>query len=424
MQLETLRTHLEETVGSDNVRAALPADAVGTRVPEVVVAPGTYAEVAQVLRYAHDRGLRVLPRGGGSKQQWGNRPRAADIVLSTERLNTVLEHASGDMTLTVQSGCTLATINRTLGEHGQFLALDSLWPERATIGGIIATNDNGSLRARYGAVRDLIIGIAIVIADGTLARSGGKVVKNVAGYDLPKLMTGAFGTLGVIVEANFRLHPLPMATQTLVLRSFDLFALTSLMLKIADATLVPSGVQLQVGTDGLYRLAIRFEGLPVSIEAQTNQLTNMVDTHSVTMEAAPDDEIFLRGTTDLWSRGGAGIVCKVSTLPSEIMALTGSIVRVAKPLRLDWEMVMQAAGVGFLRIDGPNEQTLMTAINLLRSDLQCVGGALVVVQASEAIKERLDTWGAVGNSIDLMRRIKERFDPTGLLNPGRFVGGI
>ena len=150
----------------------------------------------------------MVPWGGGTKQGWGY-PVAPALVLEMHRLNVLREHTWQDMTCTVEAGCTWASLQSALAQHGQYVALDPLWPERATVGGIVATNDSGALRLRYGGLRDLIIGMTIVLADGTIAHTGGKVVKNVAGYDLHKLMIGAFGTLGVITSVNFRLHSMP-----------------------------------------------------------------------------------------------------------------------------------------------------------------------------------------------------------------------
>src|SRR5256712_8909022 len=211
MKQQTRATWGEITaiVGDGNIRPAMTADEVDGVAPVAVVEPGAAEDLAMVLACANRTGLTVIPRGGGTKLDWGNPPRHADLVLSTARLGRVLEHAWGDMTATVQAGCTVAQFQRTLAEHGQRLALDPLWPDRATVGGILGTNDSGALRTRYGSLRDLIIGITLALPDGTLAKSGGKVVKNVAGYDLPKLATGSFGTLGVITEAVFRLYPLP-----------------------------------------------------------------------------------------------------------------------------------------------------------------------------------------------------------------------
>ena len=170
------------------------------------VAPADVQQVAEVLRFANANGLTVMPSGSGTKLGWGN-PVAPDIELSMKRICQLREHAWQDMTCTVEAGCSWAAMQAQLQEHGQMVALDPLWPDRATLAASSPTNDSGALRLKYGGLRDLIIGMTVVLADGTIAKSGGKVVKNVAGYDIHKLMTGSFGTLGVIAEVNFRLHP-------------------------------------------------------------------------------------------------------------------------------------------------------------------------------------------------------------------------
>src|SRR2546429_2584247 len=205
-----LRYKFIALVGNEYVRAATAADAVAGAQPKLVIEPGTERELAEILRLSNEAGLAVIPRGGGTKLGWGNSPARADVILSTARMTEIIEHAWADLTVTVEAGCTIQRLQETLGQHGQRLALDPLWPEKATVGGVLSTNDSGALRLRFGALRDLIIGVTIALPDGTLASSGGKVVKNVAGYDLPKLVTGAFGTLGVITRAVFRLHPLPL----------------------------------------------------------------------------------------------------------------------------------------------------------------------------------------------------------------------
>src|SRR5258706_4605240 len=197
-------------VGNEYARAATAADAVAGCQPNVVIEPGTEGELAEIVRPSNEAGLAVIPRGGGTKLGWGNPPARADLILSTARLNEIIEHAWADLTVTVEAGCTIQRLQETLAEHGQRLALDPLWPEIATIGGVLSANDSGALRLRFGALRDLIIGVTIALPDGTLASSGGKLVKNVAGYDLPKLVTGALGTLGGFTRAVFRLHPLPL----------------------------------------------------------------------------------------------------------------------------------------------------------------------------------------------------------------------
>src|SRR5258708_13232893 len=208
-----------------------------------VIEPATAQELAAELKRANGAGIGVGAGGGGKKAEWGNPPARCDAVVSTARLNRVIEHAWADLTVTVEAGCTLANLQTTLAEHGQRLAVDALWPERATIGGILSTNDTGALRLSFGGLRDLIIGATVALADGTLAVSGGKVVKNVAGYDLPKLVTGALGTLGVITQAVFRLHPLPRHSRTLTIAPSAPDEAQRILLAIQDSQLAHTALQ-------------------------------------------------------------------------------------------------------------------------------------------------------------------------------------
>src|SRR5213083_506676 len=254
-----LRHKFMAIVGNENVHAATAADAVAGVQPKLVIEPGAERELAEILRLSNEAGLAVIPRGNGTKFGWGNPPARADLVLSTARLNEIIEHAWADLTVTVEAGCTIQRLQETLAEHGQRLALDPLWPEKATIGGVLSANDSGALRLRFGALRDLIIGATIALADGTLASSGGKVVKNVAGYDLPKLVTGALGTLGVITRAVFRLHPLPKDMRTLSCVAGNLDDAQRLLLAIQDSQLAHSALQLRYAEDAASQLDILFE---------------------------------------------------------------------------------------------------------------------------------------------------------------------
>src|SRR5947209_3579553 len=274
-QTEATWGEITAIVGDGNIRPAMTADEVDGVAPVAVVEPGAAEDLAMVLACANRTGLTVIPRGGGTKLDWGNPPRHADLVLSTARLGRVLEHAWGDMTATVQAGCTVAQFQRTLAEHGQRLALDPLWPDRATVGGILATNDSGALRTRYGSLRDLIIGITLALPDGTLAKSGGKVVKNVAGYDLPKLATGSFGTLGVITAAVFRLYPLPRDVCSMSLTAASTDTLCQIVLAVQDSRLAFTGLQLRAESEGPPQLDVRFEGTTAGIQAQVNQLLQL-----------------------------------------------------------------------------------------------------------------------------------------------------
>src|SRR5712692_5019935 len=245
-----LRYKFIALAGNEHVRQATAADAVAGVQPKLVIEPGTEKELAEVLRLANEAGLAVIPRGGGTKLGWGNPPARADLIVSTARLAEIIEHAWADLTVTVEAGCTLQRLQETLAQHGQRLALDTLWPERATVGGVLSTNDSGALRLRFGALRDLIIGATIALPDGTLASSGGKVVKNVAGYDLPKLVTGAFGTLGVITRAVFRLHPSPRGAKSFSFAAESVQAMQTLIVSIQDSKLAHTALQIRCENDG------------------------------------------------------------------------------------------------------------------------------------------------------------------------------
>lgn len=428
---------LAAVLGQEHLRAATAADAVDGAAPRMIAEPGTAEDLAACLRWARGAGLKVTPRGGGTKLGWGNPPAACDLLLSTARLDRVLEHAWADMTVIAEAGCRVADLQRALAEHGQHLALDPLWPERATIGGILSTNDSGTLRHRYGSLRDLIIGITVALPDGTLARSGGKVVKNVAGYDLAKLFTGALGTLGVIVQAIFRLHPLPRETRSLTFSGTPA-ALEQLLLSILAARLTPIGVQLRVAPGGV-RLDVRFDGTAAGIQAQVDQLLQLAAASPASSAAdAPADspaDSPVDSPADTWTahqaiwEGAApALVAKLSVLPARIAAVCALIERAAAARSLAWQMVVQGVGVGYVRLEG-DEPALRAALLALREELAGAGGAkpggtLVALGAPLAVKRGLDVWGPAGDAQPVMVRIKQRFDPDGTLSPGRFLGGI
>ena len=399
------------------MRPAAISDAVEGVQPQMVVEPGSAEELAKILRLANAAGLAVVPRGGSTKMAWGNRPSGADLILSIARLDRVLEHAWGDMTATVQAGCTVANLQRILSEHGQRLALDTLWSERATIGGMLATNDSGSLRVRFGSLRDLIIGVTLVLADGTIAKSGGKVVKNVAGYDLPKLATGALGTLGVISEAIFRLHPLARETRTVSLTG-TLAEVNKLLLDIQHSQLAFTGLQLRAQSEASPQLDVRFEGTAAGIEAQSRQLMKLA---SGQMETSGD---VWNARQKLWSGGGAALIGKFSVLPSQLSEFCALVERACAAERMRWQVVGQGVGVGVVRLEAPSEQALPAALTSLCQETEGLGGTFVVLDAPASVKARMEVWGAAGDAQPLMLRVKQQLDPEGILNPGRFVGGI
>jgi glycolate oxidase FAD binding subunit len=409
-------------VGAAHVRAAAAEDAVAGVRPRLVAEPGSAAELARVLRLAAAAGLAVAPRGGGTKTAWGNPPRAAELVLSTRRLDALLEHAAGDLTVTVEAGCTIAGLQQAVAGAGQRLALDPATPERATVGGVIATNDGGSLRGAWGSLRDQLIGIHVALPDGRLARSGGKVVKNVAGYDLPKLFCGSLGTLGVVVEATFRLYPLPRETRTLRFAPADIPASVTQMRAILASTLRPTGVQLTLGSGAAPELAVRLEsGSRAALDAQQAQLCALAAPLCAASGAGAADDPWL-ARERLHGGGGPVAVCKVTFLPGRLASLIEAVAAAALPG--GWRLVAQAAGIGWLRLEATSPDALRAAILHVRHEAVLRGGSLVLAESPADLAPAIDVWGDPGDALPLMRRIKERFDPENVLNPGRFVGGI
>jgi glycolate oxidase FAD binding subunit len=406
-------------VGPEHIRAAGPADAVDLVIPRLVVMPGDAGQAAGVIQVGAEAGLGMIARGGGTKLGWGNRPAAFDLVVDMGRMDAVLEHAWGDMTVTVQAGCSIARLQATLAEHGQRLALDPLWPERATVGGVLATGDGGPLRTRFGALRDQVIGVTVALADGTLAKSGGKVVKNVAGYDLPKLMTGALGTLGLIAEANFRLYPLPQATRDLRVDLADAALAGRALLALLDAPLAPAAIQVRAGSGARPQIDLRFEGHPTVLDAQERQLGLLLGAAA----HAGEPGVWV-ARERLWQGQEPALVCKLSILPADFERLCALLDQVAGPLRLSWSLALSGPGVGWLRLEGANDEALLAALVRLRGDIAVQGGSLSAMGCPAGIKSRLDVWGEESDALALMRRVKERFDPSGALSRGRFVGGI
>jgi glycolate oxidase FAD binding subunit len=373
--------------------------------------PETVEEVAEILARANRERLRVVTRGAGTKAGWGVESEA-DIVLSTAKLGAVLAHRHGDLTATVQAGATLASVNRTLGERGQWIPLDPPWADRATIGGLIATNDSGPRRHRYGAPRDLIIGVDFVRADGVAAKAGGIVVKNVAGYDLPRLLTGSFGALAVIVGATFKLYPLPPASRTVVVDRIP--AYDAFVSQLLASQLTPTAIEVQGPPP---RILVRFETIEVAAEQQAASVAQVAAAAGATALVVQGDE-----ETAVWADharrpwDGEGAVIKLTLVPAQVAPtlawLAGAVTEAAYE-------VIGRAGVGVLlaRIGG-DVDTQVRVLAALRERLRPPAGSAVLVRGSSELKSRVDIWGPIGDGLALMRAIKRRFDPNGILNRG------
>src|SRR6266404_5023742 len=416
----TFEADVREIVTAKYVRTAGASDAVAGVQPRFAVEPGSEQELAKVLKLANAAGLGVTPRGGGTKLERGNRPARADVILSTARLHRVIEHAWADLTVSAEAGCTIAKLQETLAKHGQRLALDALWPERATVGGVLSTNDSGALRLRFGSLRDLVIGVTVALADGTLASSGGKVVKNVAGYDLPKLMTGAFGTLGVITRAIFRLHPLPKETRTVSCVTSSAAEAQQLVHAIQNSKLAHSTLQIYWGAGIQPRVDVLFEGTEAGLAAQVPQATAMMG--AATIGGAGRDVWDLRQEICSAGKGGGEFaVAKFAILPAELAESLETIALLCRG-ELRWSVVVQATGIGWVRLKGA-AAGVDSVLRQLRANLEGRGGSLVLAHRTAGASD-FDAWGNSGDALPLLNAVKRQFDPRGTLNPGRFVGGV
>ncbi len=404
---EECRTRLATIAGAERV--------VSTG-ETVTVAASDVEQIAEILRFANSNGIAVTPCGSGTKQSWGNAVEAG-ILLDLSRMNKLREHAWQDMTCTVEAGCTWTVMQAELAHHGQMVALDPLWPERATVGGMVAANDGGCLRLKYGSLRDLIIGMTVVLADGTIAKTGGKVVKNVAGYDLHKLMTGSFGTLGVISEVNFRLHPLESNTQTWTAVAPEPFQFEHALRGLLDSQLTPSSVQLRL-SETECELDIKISAPAECMDEHSAKLSKICGV----MELSPSDETVWQARQELHDTANA-VVLKISTLPSDLCLLCSELQDWAAKKGMEIAVVAQANGLVTAALKTAPDAAI-ALIDHLRERLRKVGGSVVALQVPGPLRSTLDVWGCESNALPLMKEIKRRFDPNRILNPGRFVGNI
>jgi glycolate oxidase FAD binding subunit len=422
----------DQTTGGP-LQPAPPGTAVDGVPAARVARPGSVEEAGQVLAAAAADGLAVAFTGGGSKLGLGNPPERVDLLVSTQGLDRVLEHAAGDLVVRVQGGTRLADLQAALAPAGQMLALDPPEPG-ATVGGVVAANASGPRRLRYGTVRDLIIGITVVLADGTVARAGGKVVKNVAGYDLAKLLCGSLGTLGLIAEAIFRLHPLPAAAAVVTLEVDTPERVGAAVGPLLRSALEPSAVELAWPDRQLPgRLTVVFEGIRPGVEAQAAACAELLGRVGSAVVAGPGETDAALDSLGARPFEKADVGVKVACPPAELPAVLADL----RDGPLAWAgSVSGHAGTGVLWMasdarEGELEASggrvvpaLAEGIAKARERLAAVGGSLVLVKAPPELKRAVDVWGPAGDALGLMRRVKERFDPDRRLSPGRFVGGI
>jgi glycolate oxidase FAD binding subunit len=407
-------------------RAATPEDALLGLTPERVFTPASLAEAAEVVTETARDGTSLTFVGGGTQLELGAPPSRLDAVLRTRRLARVVECSPSDQIVCAEAGMTLASLQETLARNGQRLAIDPPRPDRATIGGLIAANAFGPRRARFGSVRDLLIGITVVRADGVIAKGGGKVVKNVAGFDLPKLMVGSLGTLALVADATFRLHPLPEVETTVRLPGLGAADLMKIAGEIKAAQIEPTSLAATAhGLAFSFDLAVRFEGFRAGASSQRDALLALGS-----VKAGGADVLDDPAARALWAdhdalRTHGSLRVKVAALPGDFPALTGRLFGPLLSALGDAAVVWYPTlGIAFLSGEAEDAEGAAHALEHARTELVRRGGSLVIEAAPAAVRALVDVWGPAPSAIALMRAMKDRLDPTRRLSPGRFVGGI
>jgi glycolate oxidase FAD binding subunit len=403
-------------------REAGPDDTVGGVPASVVASPSSTDQAAALLAAADRAGLHVAFRGQGTALDWGAPPTALDLLVDTTRLDAVVEHAAGDLICVVQAGARLDDVNARAAEHGQQLALDQPRPG-ASVGGTLATARSGPRRLRYGAPRDLVLGVTVVRADGVVAKAGGKVVKNVAGYDLAKLVTGSFGTLALVTEAVFRLHPLPAATRWLTATYPDGATAARRAHDVTTSQLAPAAVEVDrpAGSDAV-TVRVLVEGTEQGVEQRAAAVRQVLGDGTAEAADGAGGAGGAGGAQQL-PAGPADLLLKVAVPLSAVGGLLAAVAaaeqRHGVPLHL-----RGSAGTGVLYAGTAADAPGDAVAGVLR-DLRAVTaeGSTVLLQAPPELRTAVDAWGPVPG-LALMRRVKDQFDPQHRLAPGRFVGGI
>jgi glycolate oxidase FAD binding subunit len=446
-KVSTLIEELSAIVGAEFVQSMASLDAyhVDGRPPWAVVAPGDIDQVAAVLALAHREALAVVPWGGGTTMAMGQPPERLDIVLSSLRLSRVLEHEPADLTATVQAGITMADLQRHLGSRGQWWPIDPPRPASATLGGVLATNASGPKRLLYGTARDMLIGIKVVHADGAISKAGGKVTKNVTGYDMMKLYIGSLGTLAIIAEATLKLRPLPPSQQL----AWSIFASREAAAAAAQQLftggLLPNATEvvnppvttcLRQTLDGPqggegWSLIVGIDGAAPAVARQCREIEALSRAGGATAcWTGTDDGRLWQALQSRFRPDGAErlecVVVRIGTVRTHVGAMLGKIAELGSRLHAPTALCARF-GNGLVYGSFPLNGDVAPAVDLtqeliaLRGDLTAKRGYLVVESAPPSFKAGFDCWGDVGPQAEVMVGLKRAFDPRRVLNPGRFV---
>jgi glycolate oxidase FAD binding subunit len=401
--------------------------AVDGIVPNAVALPSSEAEVAAVLRAAALAEMVVVPWGAGTKQDLGRPLERVDLVLSLEKLNRVVDYVPADMTITVEAGMRFSELQALTARHGQTVSLDPPRAAGATIGGIVATAASGPRRMAYGGVRDFLLGARVALPDGRVIKAGGKVVKNVAGYDMPKLFAGSLGTLGVITEVSLKLRPLPADSRTLLFGFAELgpamaaaeAILNSELLPAAMAVLTPE-VARRLGAPGPVSLAIALEETAENNVYQTERIAQMLATDTVALVRDAESEFWDR-LRNYGDRFGADFRIKVNTVVSDLGQQLEDCLRSPGPVKFEAVAYVPS---GTAMLYGFRNGCKAGAVAEAVQARMAAGGSAVLESAPVALRRQVDVWGPARPEWEIVERIRETFDAGRTLNRGRFVGRV
>jgi glycolate oxidase FAD binding subunit len=449
-EVDRLKQRLEEIVGKAHVSDGLVAAAyaVDGVSPSLLVHPASQEEVSSVVGACAEAGAAMIPWGGGTAMGMGNRPARANVAVVLDRLNRIVEFDAANLNVTVEAGMRLADLQTELARQREFLPLDPPAEGKATVGGILATNGSGPCRLLYGPARDWVLGMRVVLPNGERIRCGGKVIKNVSGYDMNKLFIGSLGTLGIITEATFKLLPLPAVRASVTGVFSELNQAAGVVARVLDSVLLPEAMEL-LGADAVallgptlgldatgYGLAVSFAGSPETVERQVRDFTGLFREAQARATVILSEERTvpawkaLRDVFDLLpGPPPERITCKIGVLISRTAEMLAAAEVLGRRHKLR-AAISAHAGSGVVRAcyllgpDAPPMEVLASGIEELRREAEKAEGSLVLHTAPATLKAHLDAWGKPGGAFDVMRRLKAEFDPRGICNPGRFLGGI
>ena len=421
-----LRDELQRIVGESGILpdAQIANYTIDGLTPKAVVLPASVWEIQDVLRFAAAQHLSVIPAGSGSKLQSGNPPEKVDIVLAMTRINEVVEYEPADLTVTVEAGIQLTALQEKLADNGQFLPLNPPYASRCTLGGIVAANASGSLRLRYGTARNLVLGLRVVHASGTVVKSGGKVVKNVAGYDVNKLYIGSFGTLGILTEMTLKLSPIPARQALLTAQFQDVQAAAKTGLSIVGSQTLPDFVNLLVNSEHAGpTLVAGFGGDAETVTWQLEQARRIMELNGAIGVKEVEGESFQKLNDAI--RAFAESENESRTVIVQVNLKRTDIAEFAENVLTNNAEMLALLGSGVLYLKMEQVERLAETLATLRERVVAAHGNLIIESAPPELKQQLDVWGPVApRARNLMQQLKARFDERNLLNPGRFVSGI